>query len=147
MLRWVLAIYMVLVTVAGPNLCCCSLTHLFAGHAEPQTAAPDLPPCCRHSSDRDDHQGQGNCPSEKKRDDRKQPGCPCRQVEAKPAALPDRAVEMPDQFKAGSFLLDPSLAIAFDGYLSVIGGPAMPGGPLPFVTADDLLHVHHQLRC
>ena len=151
MLRWAFAIYMVLVTAAGPGLCCCSLTHLFAGHAGRQTASPDLPPCCQNSSGGEYQHAQGGCPRDKrddgKRDDGQKPGCPCRQVEAKPAALLDRAVEMPDQSQAGSFLLDPSLAVAFDGYLSVNGGSALPGGPLPFVTAHDLLHAHHQLRC
>ena len=37
--------------------------------------------------------------------------------------------------------------VAFDRYLTVIGGSVLPGGPLSFVTAHDLLHVHHQLRC
>jgi hypothetical protein len=147
MLRCAFAIYMVLVTAAGPGLCCCSLTHLFAAHAGPRTATPDLPSCCQHSSDGEDHQGQGSCPVEKKRDDRKQPGCPCRHVEAKPAALPARAVELPDSSQAASPFFAPYAVVAFGGFLGVSGVTAWTGGPRPFLTADDLLHVHHQLRC
>jgi hypothetical protein len=54
---------------------------------------------------------------------------------------------MPEQFKAVSPFLVPYLAFAFDGGTGVSGAPALPGGPRPFLTADDLLHVHHQLRC
>jgi hypothetical protein len=147
MLRWAFATYVVLVMAAGPGLCCCSLTHLFAGHADRQPAPADLPPCCQHASDSEGQQGQGDCPGEKEKDDSHKPGCPCRQVEAKPAALPERAVEVPDEFQAGSFLLGSPLAAAFDGPMPLIGGPALPGGGPPFLTAWDLLHVHHQLRC
>ena len=148
MLRWAFAIYMVLVTAAGPGLCCCSLSHLFASPATSQTTAPaDLPPCCQHTSGGQESQGHGGCPREKQGDDRHKPGCPCRQVEAKPAALPEQAVELPDQSQFASPFSAPSLAVAFDALLGVKGGHALPGGGPPFLTAHDLLHVHHQLRC
>jgi hypothetical protein len=150
MLRWAFAIYMMLVTAAGPGLCCCSLTHLFAAHADRPAvpAAPaDLPPCCQHTSAGQDHQGQGGCPREKQGDDRHKPGCPCRQVEAKLAALPEQAVELPDQSQFVSPFSVPYLAAALDGHIAPSVSAAWPGGPPPFLTADDLLHVHHQLRC
>lgn len=145
MLRRAFAIYMVLVTAAGPGLCCCSLKHLFAAHDDRPAAPADLPPCCQHTSGGDGHQSQG-CPRKKQGEDRHKQGCPCRYAEAKPAVL-DRAVELPDQLQFASPFSAPSLAVAFDGLLGVKGVSALPGGPPPFLTASDLLHVHHQLRC
>ena len=136
MLRWALAIYMVLLSAAGPSLCCCLLTHLYA---DQQTLSPALPPCCQAPSGERDH-GQGSCPH--KDSDPKKPGCPCRQDGPKPVLI-ERAIEMPDQSQAGTFLLAPS----FDSDPSVNGDPVRPVGPLPFQTAQHLLHVHHQLRC
>ena len=139
MLRRALAIYMVLMTATGPGLCCCSFTHLFAGHVDQQTASPTLPPCCQSSSGGQPH-GEGGC-SHEKGDPQKQ-GCPCRQDESK-SALVERAVEMPDQSQAGSSLL----SFAFDGRLNADGVSTLSINPPPFLTSHDLLHLHQQLRC
>jgi hypothetical protein len=148
MLRLAFAIYMVLVMAAGPNLCCCSLTHLFAGHADEKSPRPPAPACCQSECGGEDaeHQGlDGNCPREKK-DCPHKPGCSCREDARRPA-LVDRPVETPDQFQASSSLPVSMPPASLDALSGVNGVAALPGDPPPFLTADDLLRVHHQLRC
>ena len=142
MFRRVVAITMVLMMAAGPSLCCCSWTRLFARHADDRPACAEVPACCQTSSKGKQQRKHDRCPHGK--GDHKKPGCPCRDDISKPA-LVDRAVEMPDQLRAGSFFLVPSLA--FDDHPGVLGVSDSPGGQLPHLSAHDLLHVHHQLRC
>ena len=136
MFRRVVAITMVLMMVAGQSLCCCSFTHLFARQADVRTTPVEEPCCCCPAS-----KNEQETPTDKS--EHKKPGCPCRDDLSKPA-LVDRAVELPDQLRAASFFA--ILALAFDP-TSLIGVSDSPGGPLPRLSAHDLLHVHHQLRC
>ena len=142
MFRRVVAITMVLMMAAGPSLCCCSFTHLFARHADDRSARAEVPSCCQTSSKGKQQRKHDRCPHGK--GDHKKPGCPCRDDISKPA-LVDRAIELPDQLRAASFLAIRSFAS--DDLSSLIGVSASPGGPMPFLTVHDILHVHHQLRC
>lgn len=179
MLRRVVAIYFVLVTAAGPNLCCCSLTHVFARPHDEKTpscctsaSAGEAPrerqadrrekgnhtekpccPCCDKASEPAPGDGErAHHPSQEQDRPRgkshpQKPGCPCRDEVARPALLA-RAVETADHFQAVSFLTSPPLPTTSGAFSSVNGVAALPGEPGPsFLTAGDLLHVHHQLRC
>jgi hypothetical protein len=143
LIRLVVA-YLVLVTAAGPGLCCCSLTHLFAARAAGQPTSDEPPPCCQHGTDTEHPQSQGGCPRQKS--DPRKPGCPCRHDAPQPA-LADRSLELPDQHPSVQYLLVPHLGMTGDGHLNVKGAPALPGEAPPSRTAQDLLRLHHQLRC
>ena len=136
MFRRVVAIIMVLMMAAGQSLCCCSFTHLFARQADDRTTPAAEPCCCCPASKREQE-----TPTDKS--EHKKPGCPCRDDLSKPAVV-ERAVELPDQLRVMSFL--PVLSFEFDSP-NRIGVSGSPGGPLPHLSAHDILHVHHQLRC
>ena len=136
MFRRVVAITMVLMMAAGQSLCCCSFTHLFARHTDDRPARTEVPCCCCPAS-----KSEQETPTDKS--EHKKPGCPCRDDLSKPA-LVARGVELPDPVRATSFFA--ILTLAFDP-TSLIGVSDSAGGPRPHLSAHDILHVHHQLRC
>src|SRR4051794_12580121 len=144
MLRRLLAIYLVLTTVAGPGLCCCSFTRLFANNADRPVVRDAPPPCCHAPSGDEDQQNRDGCPHDK--GDPRNGGCPCRQ-DAPKDALVGQAVAMPDQFQSGHFPFAPFLTDASGDGSTLNGVAAPPGDPPPFLTVQDLLHLRQRLRC
>lgn len=144
MLRWAFAIYMVLVTLAGQGLCCCSLTHLVATATHQHPISDDLPPCCQSPCHTEGSLCADSCPGD--HSDNRQPGCPCRKVETPPALLTQfRSETEGPQFP--TTFVEPSLLPAFACLPMTRGTSALPGVSRAFLTTADLLCVHHQLRC
>jgi hypothetical protein len=147
MVRIALAIHLLLVTVAGPWLCCCSGTRLRGlwvptAQAKPAPEAPDRP-CCRHRAPEPVPEQApaepGPLPS--------RPSCPCPyEAAAHQAALAPQlsdAVQVAAQPLACAFLTCLTPYFVTDS-----GSPDLrEDHALPFWTAQDLLHSAHLLRC
>ncbi len=143
MFRLGLALYLSIVTAAGPWLCCCAATRLaLVLPAPPAVAAsePNPPPCCcrHHDAERSPPTARpGESPQPEG------PGCPCRQhAEQRVALVPASA--------------EPVAELSRPIGLAVVrlAGPAIAGSvrtfdvpPAPFCSADELCRVHHLLRC
>lgn len=142
MLRRVLTAYLAFLAAAAPCLCCCTTGRLVAA-APPATPAESPPPCCCHDAD--------PAPPAEPRPAPPQPPeqrCPCRDHAQKQAT----AVIAP----AESSLLRATLsAAAVQTPVLVPPAGSSPAAGLvaafapsePFLTASDLLDVHHRLRC
>jgi hypothetical protein len=157
MVRLLLTLYWTVITLAGPALCCCtdrceltSRRPSLAATASPLGAPGDAGRCphCRKQSEpptsdttRDDPADPSPCPD---------PDCPCRHLASEPvitgagagpswAALLSlgSAEWLPVGVPSGSSAVDPGLLPISTAAASV----------LPFLTAQDLLRVHHVLRC
>ncbi|MBY0512665.1 MAG: hypothetical protein K2P78_01990 [Gemmataceae bacterium] len=155
MLRTALTIYMVLATLVGPAVCCCSLCPAAAGvgrpflpapHRSPATPSPaGCPHCCGQSAPAPD--------SPSKTPDRdpgrpQKPACPCQSHAAQPALPQAEAdgtsvlallVAFADMISAGPL----ATWVAVEADLR----PSCPAEGVPFLTAQDLLRAHHLLRC
>jgi hypothetical protein len=153
MMRVALSIYLMFATLAGPWLCCCSITrmvHLLASLC-PQEAQPPTETCC-HS--------KASLPAvpdteHQRSDEPGRPGdeepCPC-QHKGSPAALtlPTNQTTCQDLLLARADELVPSVAIPIVHVTTATSDPnSGPPGCLdaPFVSARDLLHSLHVLRC
>src|SRR5262249_22800511 len=147
MLRVAMATYLVIVTAAGPLFCCCAprrLSALFQPSASP-LSVPREGCCCGHHA----RPEQPTPPDGPERPQPSQPACPCQDG-------PVCTVDLP----SASELTRPSAAPS-DGPPAL--APAhLPAGALPgcsslaalgaqrahpVLTADELLRVHHMLRC
>ena len=146
--RFVLAIYLSLHTIVGPWLCCCSLT-IFASNS-PTSAGPQAarPPqkhsCCQCEGEptRPDDGGESDSPS-------RPHSCPCQKSQSEIAsALPSSTLAEQISLRQGfhEWLL---AAFSVTAVPSADGRPIAlyEGNALPFLTADDLLRLHHVLRC
>lgn len=152
MFRLAVALYLMVMTVAGPAVCCCSLPRLTARSGEqpsaPPCSAPASCPCCPHSHDEQpaDAPEQPSPPASPDG-----PGCPCKQaVDSQIAGLPvslDEAQEFTQRIALGeSFCLCLALwAPIVPATVSSVFRESAPAGPS--VSTDDLLYSHHVLRC
>lgn len=154
MFRIGLSMYLVLATVAGPSLCCCTPVCLadilpLGNSKSAQGAHPKS--CCRHHElPSDSHRektptrapGKPSCPD--------CPNCPCKQ--AGDAALPSQDVERANQTLARSFI-DAPVGLGPVTTLTCLLSPAPElqawgqRGALPFLSAHDFLTTFHILRC
>jgi hypothetical protein len=161
MMRIGLSVYLILVTLAGPALCCCSLRGLTKFATQPadragrQTSAeppPATPPedggcCCCH------HQKPAPTPKPPKSDDPplRQPTdpCPCRHHASQPALPSSQADSAAPWLFSPVFLALLSFApVALAGSVADgLTGAAVSSAGRPFLTAQDMLRAHHLLRC
>ncbi len=147
MLRIAVATYLMLVTTAGPLFCCCMPTRLAAMVSPPMTGAPvsvGCHDCCGRpakSPDRQTPVDDSEAPQPA------QPGCPCQGPACSVALL-----FTSESNKLSALPLDslaclppvPSLDLVFPS----CSGPSVGTRRAhPFLTADDILHVLHMLRC
>jgi hypothetical protein len=147
MFRAGLAIYLSIAHLAGPWLCCCVLlSATVPATAADQEEAGEAPPpcCCCQQPSEPDPAAKPRAPAERAPAD-----CPCHQRQKTPAPVA--------LAKAESLTADRPLAAGW--VEACLCGPATCQpfeeslrGPrlhpvLPFVTADDLLRLHHVLRC
>ena len=159
MVRLALSTYLMFVMLAGPWLCCCSVTHLVArqtaahGQADGQRQkAKAASSCCRHQApakaakttpDRQNGDAHGH-PGER-------PTCPCQEHPTPLAsATPSGTVSGQELHRAApdDVLSLPALTQADASLASlVLAAERQGGGVSPFLTADDLLHRLHILRC
>jgi hypothetical protein len=148
--------YLILAAAAGPAAFCCCKTkglvaslHTSLGPAQTPTQAMSAPSprsCCHADTtpDPDTQTTPGQAP-----DNTPHRQCPCPQKEGNPA-LPAAEQDF-SRTLALSAVLSP---LALDGdspfYISLeLPQACLPsdGSGLPFLSAQDLLRAHHQLRC
>jgi hypothetical protein len=155
MVRVGVCIYLMLTTLAGPGLCCCTVMRS-AREVAPALRAERRPPaspshrgCCCH---RDTATPNEPLP------DRgvPKPGspgrpCPCRQGQSNPVPLPTPSSQLaPESLAAHASqpLPGPAPALPAAGLLSGEGLCTLgTAHDLPFLTAQDVLHTLHILRC
>jgi hypothetical protein len=154
MIRIGLCLYLVLVMLAGPALCCCCTTHHLttrlldrAGGQQP-TDRPQS--CCHHRNTPLQHQEPDQGCGKQERPT--PPRCPCKERGSQPTPVLAVDAEVAQQLLLKQLLqvlnafvpLLPSVAL-----LSPMRGPGASdqANALPFLTAQDLLHSLHRLRC
>jgi hypothetical protein len=154
MLRAAVSIYLMLATLAGPWLCCCTTYQLIDWLAPPPAAEEDAPPacsccCCEPNPKKTDPinnpEGTPDTPSTPSE-------CPCQQQRSELVpVLTVEAASLKRSPSAELFLVvhQPVGLFSLDYCLSGTARvPEHPGGRLlPFLTTDALLHDLHQLRC
>jgi hypothetical protein len=153
MVRIGLSVYLMLATLAGPSLCCCTTTRLVASLTHAREAGQPKPSCFQHHHQDgagDYHTSRKKSPQNQERPG--QPACPCQETRFEPVALlsPDAesAKQVPSRFLCCS-LSDVFGTLPVTALLSVASTPPIPRErlALPFVTSHDLLHALHLLRC
>jgi hypothetical protein len=157
MVRIGLITYLMLATTAGPWVCCCTagqVTNALASTLPGQGDVPSNPIC--HSSTCCHRNGTPATQQEPKKSDserpqREGPSCPCQDYKPVLASLvsPDQSNgnQVPRQLSQQAVELVPAF-LSVLGLFSISNPEAIGGVPiLPFLTAQDLLHTHHVLRC
>jgi len=166
MLKVGITLYLVLATLAGPCVCCCTaariLSALIPSPPEPETLRiadrPVRKSCCHHGvatanrakpAPSDEGAVANNSPTKVK--PAGDHGCPCRQGAPGRAAL--RSVAPSDQLSGltrflaaepdGAAWAHVSVSEEFVQSIGLREGPARG----PFLTAQDILRAHHVLRC
>jgi hypothetical protein len=154
--RFAVIWYLILATVAGPAAFCCCKTkglvtslHTTLGPAQTPTQAVSAPSprsCCHADTTPapDAPRVPGKAP-----DNTPHRQCPCPQKEGNPALL---AAEQ--DFSRTLALSVVPAPLALDGDSPFFISLELPqtrltsdGSGLPFLSAQDLLRAHHQLRC
>jgi hypothetical protein len=151
-LRIALAIYLSLVTLAGPWFCCCIVLRLFA-HLMPQApigqvSTATAASCCAHSHST---KVSSSRPPEKPSDKPFNSECPCHRHQERVAAVPPAHAEaqatMPSDLVFLGFVLTPDLAVEH----ALFGQHSTPflgaWNLLPFLSAVDLRCALHIMRC
>lgn len=146
--------YLVLALSVGPAaFCCCApkalADSLQSAAAKTKSAPAEVPPVCPHCKKHQDETPpfpEKSPVPEKGSDD----GCPCRQggTATLPDAVPDNARVLPS-----ADLPSAVLSLGVVGLFSVDllatnrHGPLTGGRDGPWLTASDLLSLHHVIRC
>jgi hypothetical protein len=152
MLQKLLATYMAFALAAGPGLCCCTAAHLVAGPppAAGSDPADDHPPCCCCPADRPAPPAGDPCAQAPAPPKSRGHHCPCRETgdtqQFDRAAAASPAEPLPSRFVPPAFALIP-LDAPTAAQLAAPGQAGERSSILPFLSARDLLHVHHLLRC
>ncbi len=148
MFRLGLIIYLVIATVAGPSLCCCSTTRLFASGGSPAThdAPPEPAPtsCCPHCTP----PHQEKAPVEQ--DYPHRPQCPCKQHNSQQVLSTseiDGSSALSFRLAASDWVVLPLFTAppltTLQAAVTAVGDRLL----LPFLSTQDLLFSHHLLRC
>lgn len=142
MLRAFISGYLAIVVAAGPAICCCSFGKAFAKQPAPFEREPaEQSCCCKHST-----------PCEETAKPRPAPAkCPCREstncARFMPAIVPLNDRVMADWLTMLASTLPThdaaSATLVFDYQIQ---NPIV-AGHRPFWDPDDLLDLHHRLRC
>ncbi len=150
MLRRALTVYLLLFTAAGPALCCCAATSLFAAPPAAAHATRPQPTCCRGKATSPD----AGCPKRLPgRDSRAPQPCPDCPVQHHPTLLgsvvvdASRAAELSLLRLALHATLPPAAGVLLPDPLALLRADAASPAAGPFLSAFDLLHVQHRLRC
>jgi hypothetical protein len=142
MLRIALATYLMVATVAAPCLCCCQAARLRTLLAP---AAPATSPCCCEHGEKP---RQERCPEVPHPG---RPNCPCQDCPARTGiALPptsETARQSAAQPFEGPADIPPARAIDTALPIGLSSCTSEDRPVLPFLTADDILHILHILRC
>jgi hypothetical protein len=154
MFRVGVSLYLMLTTLAGPWLCCCTSIRLLSA-ATPASRAEggDLPcvvhSCCHNRTDTARHKNSERQPPKKTPSPDK--SCPCRQGHLNVASLPSQTSQLAqnllDALSSVSLFGAPSAQVA----AGPLQGPDLctlsTGWDHPFLTTQDLLRTLHILRC
>jgi hypothetical protein len=152
MLRSVVTAYLALFTLAGPCACCWAVSLRLAGR--PTARTPPAADCCAPSGKSCHTCGSrcsGDHPPAPRPTEPPCPACPC----GDPSLFWGAPVgKLDESFGAPwlRWLLDAAPGLfgsAGTESLTLVADPADGLVPtaLPFLSAADLLHVHHRLRC
>jgi hypothetical protein len=148
MLRAAVATYLVIVTAAGPLFCCCTPRRLSALLLRPSAApvSAACPGCCcgHHKSPE-----QPAPPDGPESPQPSQPPCPCQDGPLCTVDLPSASeITRPDAAPSDG-ATTPVPVHATAGALPCCSTLTALGARRahPVLTADDLLRVHHMLRC
>jgi hypothetical protein len=149
MVRTVVSTYLIFSTLLSQSLCCCTLLHAPAPVA-PQKAGEACPAsrrsccCCHHERPGEDQHPAADQSKRPQPPDRRP--CPCREQKTRLVAwLPAESQAQPTSPGLADSLPAP---LATAGSDFVCAAPACPQrSVLPFMTAQDLLHALHMLRC
>jgi hypothetical protein len=144
--------YLILVTLAGPWYCCCTLGHLadwFARPGQEEESQPVNRCCCGHHSEHRDN-ARSEAPVKQPKNQDEGPSCPCHEQRSLSPALLVQAPEVTKVSEGQDVLVGfadiPSHLIVADILLEV--ATTWPGcSSLPFLPSQDLLRAHHNLRC
>ena len=151
MVRIGLSLYLMCSALAGPWLCCCTTERLAALFASPTKQTSHVA-CCGHQAatgsqkHRTPQQGRGQ------QEDPGRPSCPCQEDGSRQVALVSLASEVAQQFQSRQIPQGPVELVAVIPTalcLSAKGDRQTSGQSIlmPFLTAQDILRAHHNLRC
>lgn len=158
MTRLGLILYLTLVTLAGPSLCCCTTAQVMAQLLPRQSGqlASGHPGCpCRSSAPKSDHSANHQAASPSHAPDGNRPcdhdPCPAKQHQSLPVVLPSRsdALRLLDCLDFVSLEVD---LVNWDvtGILAAFHA-ALPSTQeshsFPFMTCRDILRAIQVLRC
>jgi hypothetical protein len=158
MFRIGLSIYLMLATLPGPWLCCCSPEHLLLAIRQRFSAQPQQPSphhqhdACCHKQPARAGKPQPACPQHSGNNRRPDQPCPYRDCGSWPTVLFSGGSEAGKHpllrhasFVSLLFFQAPAPPLV----LATLPGFAGSGPPvdLPFLTTGDLLHRLHMLRC
>lgn len=152
MFRVGLSIYLALVTLAGPWLCCCTAARATAGllrspAGQPEQPKDDRPACCCHH---DAQRPTQPAPERPARENSGRRDCPCgrdpnRVVFALDAESARHLQPAPVAPKPVDLLAVP--VTCFTTPADCLAPVPRERRGLPFLTASDLLRLLHVLRC
>jgi hypothetical protein len=152
MFRIGLAIYLMLVTLVGPWLCCCTAARVTVGllrstAARPAAADDTRPACCRHHSA---ERPQVAADENSHRESPRKPGCPCGQDLNR--TVSGLETESARQLQLAPAVPNPTDIVTLPNAILATSAEGSALAPrerraLPFWSASDLLRVLHLLRC
>ncbi len=165
-MRLAVNLLLVLLTAAGPSICCCTASNLFPSTFCGNPSADGTPKkkkgssrvCCHTHSHRKSERGGGARGQRPTTNPAETPGkhpgdksCPCQESRGEPvsAVVKDGDSRLTpgsrDYLDSDQLAVDPLIQPdqLADGTLAT--GVSEPR--LPFLSATDRLHVHHALRC
>ena len=155
MLRIGLVSYLILTTLAGPALCCCTTTHLLASVAPPVKAERSQPIHQGHGCCHDDQATQdehGNVPESRsgKPQQPRRPSCPCKEYRFEALVLASHHSEFTKQIQlTPQGLVEMVSSLPTAALLSVKEITQVPRECMifPFLTAQDILRALQTFRC
>ena len=148
MARVILSLVLTVEALLGPSLCCCSFSH-FAPVAtkktfaeEGQTSKAPSPYCCCVKDNQP-------CDSSKRDNSSPRNSCPCREGHSKDPAVAlssTASVDVSQRFLVNS-LHDFHWPFASDSRVPASLTAKRERTFTPFLSARDLIDVHHLMRC
>ena len=154
MVRIGLSLYLMFSVLAGPWLCCCTTERLVAALFAPPTQQTSQSGCCGH--DKHPTGCQKHRTPEQRSGDHDRPSrspCPCKEDSPQqvPLATLDSA-EIANQLQSrhtpqGPVELVPLVQTVFGLVVEGDRQTSAEGILLPFLSAQDILRAHHNLRC
>ena len=147
-IRAIVASYLILATLAGPSVCCCTVGRLaaqFAATIRPtKLAAEHVPSCCKHSP------AKRHAPSkDSSREDNDpapgdSPSCPCDRDHARVGAVEDTLAAI----RIASVSFEPTDVARTDASAGIVlADRTLQADNDVFLDVDELLRAMHFLRC